>query len=515
MKVSQILIILALAVIIGIPFALRPAGPGGEDKDLPTLVVITPHVPQIRTEFAEGFSRWHQVHHGSAARLDFRVPGGTSEIVKQLQSQYNAAIKNGVIAADGSCAAGSVSFDVVFGGGSFDHGRLKKGDGVTAPVVQPDGTTKAVNVPMSVPAGFSQAQLDAWFGENTIGTQTLYDPEQYWIGTALSGFGIVFNRDLLARLQLHEPDSFEDLADPRLVGFVALADPRQSGSLTTTFDAILNHYGWDQGWRLLREITANARYFTNSSTKPPVDVAQGEAAAALAIDFYGRGQAQAILREGQDPATSRVGYADPVGAAYIDADPISILRGAPNPELAKRFIEYVLSDEGQSLWQFRARPEAASGDGLGPRQYELRRMPVRRSMYDRYVDRMVDQADPFKAASKDSVKGWRSGIPVMMGAFAIEVSDEQRAAWRALLSERERVTSGGGLPSRLAEMEALFYSWPTTTVDGKELEFRAENFKAIRESWRPVGAQGRAEVGYTSFFRDAYRKVVELADGVD
>lgn len=512
MKISQVLIFVSLALIIGVPFALRPASGARQDANVPTLVVITPHVPQIRTEFAEAFSAWHEENHGGPARLDFRVPGGTSEIVKQLQSQYGAAIRSGAIAPDGTCKPGTVSFDIVFGGGSFDHGRLKKGDGVTAQVPQPDGTTKVVNVPMSVPAGLPQAKLDEWFGENTIGTQTLYDPEQYWIGTALSGFGIVYNRETLATLGLGEPDSFSDLADPRLIGNVALADPRQSGSLTTTFDAILNHYGWDEGWKLLREITANARYFTNSSTKPPVDVAQGEAAAALAIDFYGRGQAQAILRPGQDPATCRVGYTDPAGAVYIDADPISMLRGGPNPDLARLFIEFTLTEKGQSLWQFPSRPEGSSDLDLGPRQHELRRMPVRRSMYDKYTDRMIDKANPFENASKDTVKGWRSGIPVMMGAFAIEVSDEQREAWRVINRERERVAAGSGSAQLLSDMEAIFYSWPTTLVDGNELPFTPENFKAIRDSWRPSGAQGRAEVRYTSYFRDAYRSVVELAD---
>mgnify|MGYP000914002972 CR=1 FL=1 len=512
MKVSQILILVALALIIGVPFALRPDTAVDDAAEMPTLVVITPHVPQIRSEFAEAFRAWHEEHHGGPARLDFRVPGGTSEIVKQLQSQYGAAIRAGLISADGTCERGTVAFDVVFGGGSFDHGRLKKGDGVTAEVRRADGNQEIVNVPMSVPAGFTQEQLDDWFGENSIGTQTLYDPEQYWIGTALSGFGIVYNRDVLGRLGLNEPESFSDLADPRLIGFVALADPRQSGSLTTTFDAILNHYGWEDGWRLLREITANARYFTNSSTKPPVDVAQGEAAAALAIDFYGRGQAQAILKPGERPEECRVGYRDPVGAVYIDADPISVLRGGPNPELARRFIEFVLTDKGQSLWQFPARAEGASAAELGPRQHELRRMPVRRAMYDRYTDRMIDRENPFAAASKDVVKGWRAGIPVMMGAFAIEVADEQRAAWRALNTERARVASGAASGVRLAEMEAMFYSWPETVVEGRSLAFTPDNFKLIREAWRPPGAQGRFEVQYTSFFRDAYRKIIRLAD---
>ncbi len=80
--------------------------------------------------------------------------------------------------------------------------------------------------PMSVPAGFSKAQLDEWFGENAVGAQTLYEPEQYWLGTALSGFGVVYNRDVLKELGIQDPETFIDLTDPKYAGMLALADPR-------------------------------------------------------------------------------------------------------------------------------------------------------------------------------------------------------------------------------------------------------------------------------------------------
>src|SRR5204863_9037703 len=121
------------------------------------------------------------------------------------------------------------------------------------------------------------------------------------------GFGIVYNKLEFAGLTGRPaPESFEDLADPALLGMVILADPRQSGSVATTLDAILSNEGWVKGWRLLREICGNTRTFTNSSPKPPIDVSQGEGAAGLAIDFYGRGQSQAVLAPGQRPEESRV-----------------------------------------------------------------------------------------------------------------------------------------------------------------------------------------------------------------
>lgn len=518
MRLQQILIFVALAVILGVPFALRPAPVKSAAAAGTTplqLIIVTPHVQQIRDEFGPAFSRWHAKHFGAPVEVDWRVPGGTSDILKQLESQYISAIKTGQIKPDGSCPAGTIGYDLMMGGGSFDHGRLKTGVSVKLDQVGTDGKPVEIKMSMGVPAGFTKAQLDQWFGENIIGAGTLYDPEQYWIGTALSSFGIVYNRDLYRDLGVAEPKSFEDLGDPRLTGFIALADPRQSGSITTTFDSILSNYGWEKGWKILREMCANTRYFTNSSTKPPIDVSQGEAAAGLAIDFYGRGQAQSVMKPGDDASLARVGYSDPEGTVYIDADPATILRGGPHPELSKRFIEFCLTEEAQALWQFAPRsdprsagnPKDAEGVTMGPANYALRRMPVRRIMYVKYWDNLIDQVDPFKIASTVKPAGWRSGIGIMMGAFAIDTAREQRRAWNALNAARRDPSFS---PATLAEMETLFYSWPTTSVEGKEVEFTQDTFKAVRESWRRPGFQQECEIRYTQHFLRVYARVAEL-----
>ncbi len=542
MRASHVLIGLAFALILGVPFLTRPSAP---DRALAAqgkarrLVIVTPHVAQIQQEFGEAFARWHAAAYPDEApvEIDWRTPGGTSEIVKQLQAVYNAAIASGPITPDGRCAPGVVPYDIVMGGGSFDHTRLKLGDGVSARVpalVEGKAVTTTRPVPMSVPAGFDQQRLDDWFGENAVGSGRLYDPEQYWLGTALSSFGIVFNRDVVARLGLAPPADFDDLTDPRLAGWIALSDPRQSGSVTTTFDSILSYHGWDRGWRILRELTANARYFTNSSTKPPIDVAQGDAAAGLAIDFYGRTQAQYVARPGQPPEEARVGYVDPPGSVAIDADPVSILRGGPSPDLARRFVEFCLSVQGQALWQFPPHESLAAPppDGLGPRRYALRRLPVRRDMYRDHADRMIDKVDPFAIASRARVGVWRTAIGLMMGAFAIDTADLQRRAWRAILDAR---ATPGFDPATLERMEERFFAWPdtpiepgdtlaadATLIDGTTLArgtaadrpglvpFTESNYRAIRGVWDDPRRRARLQVAYARFFSDAYRDVVRL-----
>jgi len=514
-RVVKLAVFGALLLLLGVPLALRRAPERVPEGGL-RLVIVTPHNEQIRYEFGRAFSEWHKEKFGEPVNIDWRNPGGTSEIRRLLESQYVDAVSRGRLRPDGTLAPGAepLAYDLFFGGGSYEHTQTKAGVSVTLP-----GEEKVVKVPLSTPAGFSQAQLDEWFGENAIGPDKLYDPEQYWIGNALSGFGIIYNRDVLRSLGIEEPYSFTHLAHPDVDGWVALADPRASGSVATLYDSILNRYGWKDGWAMLRAMGANARYFANSSPKVPIDVSNGEAAMGVAIDFYGRYQAQAVMRPGETAATSRVGYIDPPGEVYIDADPISLLAGGPNPDLARRFIAFTLTEKAQSLWQFPSH-ESLGGpppDGLGPERYELRRMPVRRVMYERYADRMVDRIQPFEAASPTPSRGWRSAIGPMMGACSIDIHDEQVAAWRAMHRAIER----GALPALVAEMEALFYAMPPHTMpDGTVLEFNEANYRAIRNEWREAGKEGRPSwdemrLGYTMFFRDNYRRVVELAEELD
>jgi hypothetical protein len=143
------------------------------------------------------------------------------------------------------------------------------------------------------------------------------------------------------------------------------ADPR-------TLETQAIQEGWLEGMRLIQRIGANARYFTDSSQKPPIDVAAGNCTLGLCIDFYGRQQEEAVRRRGNK---SRVDYAAPVGGSSAAVDPIALLRGAPHRAVGVAFIEYVLSLEGQKLWSFKPGTEG------GPERFALRRSPVRRDFY--------------------------------------------------------------------------------------------------------------------------------------
>jgi ABC-type Fe3+ transport system substrate-binding protein len=446
-----------------VPFALRPGRPTTRQAD-DTVVIITPHNEAIRYEYARGFGEWYRAKTGRTVAIDWRMVGGTSDIARFLEGEYvtafellwtrklgrewsaeiQAGFQNGRLPADAPAAVREAraaflasevgcGIDVFFGGGTYDFERQAQAGRL-------------------VDSGVRQAHPE-WFTEATIprrfGGEDYWHPEGLWIGTVLSAYGIIFNRDALARLGFtREPDRWEDLADPRLVGEVGLADPTKSGSVAKAFENIVQQQmqrrliaglpeaeavraGWLDGLRLIQRIGANARYFTDTSQKPPIDVAAGNCAAGLCIDFYGRQQQEAVRR--RNPG-ERVGYVTPAGGSVASVDPVALLRGAKNRAVAAAFIEFTLSMEGQKLWNLRP------GAPGGPERFALRRMPVRRDFYTHEAWRALrsdPEESPFEQREPLIYREAWTGRLFRELAFVVRVMGqdthrELTRAWRAI-----------------------------------------------------------------------------------
>jgi iron(III) transport system substrate-binding protein len=443
-----------LILLLIAPFALRGNEPI-PPADASVLIIMTPHNEQIRAEFARAFAVWHLEKYDAAARVVWSTPGGTSEIRKLLVSEYTAAMEHN--APPGGNA------DLMWGGGSYEFAALAR---PLKGMFDGESRTTTILEPME----FTASELKSIYGDGEIAGDPLYNADGYWFGTALSSFGIVYNRDVLNELGEPEPTTWSDLGAPGLIGTVTLANPGMSGSVTTAFEALLERRGWVEGWYALRRMAANARSFPGSSTKGPLEVAEGSAAAAVCIDFYGRYEAQrtraAAIRSGASrDSVGRIGYADPPGETKIDPDPIGLLRGAPHPKLARRFVEFVLSEAGQSLWQF---PVAEVGPG--PRKFELRRLPIRVSMYGAPFSNFVDKVNPWAIARpvEHPNRAMRAFIAPLFQAMALDQPAELTAAWKAIIKHpaypkdaRGIVTSADVTDPTLVAMLESFDAMPS------------------------------------------------------
>ena len=469
----QTIIILALVGIVALPFVLRPKQAAMEKAD-ETLVLVTPHNEAIRQEYGRGFREWYQARTGKTVAIDWRVLGGTSEIARFLEGEYvasfqtiwtqklgrkwsvevQAGFQNPKLGADAPAivkearatflaSEAACGIDLFFGGGTYDFDKQAKA-----------GRIVDSGILSKHPEWFTDAVIP-----RTYAGEEYWDKEGRWIGCVLSAYGVIYNRDSLKRLGIEqEPQQWADLQDPRLLGEVALCDPTKSGSIAKAFENVVQQQmqrrlhalatenstmdakarearavreGWIAGLQLLQIVGANARYFTDTSQKPPIDVAAGNCAVGMCIDFYGRQQEEAVRRRG---FSERIGYSSPAGGSVSSVDPVALLRGAKHKEVAVAFIEYVLSMEGQKLWNFQV------GTPGGPERFALRRLPVRRDFYaqQEWLKLRSDpEAQPFEQKEQLIYRNeWTGGVFREM-AFVIRIMcqdthDELTSAWRAI-----------------------------------------------------------------------------------
>ncbi|HEY3756595.1 MAG TPA: ABC transporter substrate-binding protein [Opitutaceae bacterium] len=458
---KRLAILIALGAILAVPFALRPAKRSTAAAQ-DTVVIVTPHNEAIRHEYELGFQAWYLARTGRTVAVDWRVLGGTSEIARHLNGAYagsfqnlwtnslgrpwsqtvQEAFQNGHLAADAApearearraflASSASSGIDVYFGGDGPDME-----DHADAGHLWDSGLLR---------------RRPEWFTDQVIpqhwGGELFWRADGFWFGSVVSSYGILYNRDELSRLGLPEPKQWDDLADARYAGTLALCDPTKSGSMATAFENMLQQKmqaragglpeamavraGWNDGLRLIQRLGANARYFTDTSQKPPIDVADGNCAAGVCIDFYGNQQIEAVLRRGD---ARRLGFESPAGGTAYSIDPIALLRGAPHREAGSLFIEYALSLDGQKLWDFRP------GTPGGPQEFALRRAPIRRDFYAR-ADWKAYRSDPdftpYGPGDRLIYRAERTGPVFRELAFVVRVMcldthAELAEAWRAI-----------------------------------------------------------------------------------
>ena len=518
----------ALAVVLALPFLLKPKENFLAEAD-DTLVVISPHNEAVRFEFTHAFSRHYRERTRRSIRIDWRLPGGTSEIARYLAGEYLGAFERvwkgaghawtrevaaafddpKVVPAQSSAADSpaqaarrfflesetGIGIDVFFGGGTYDFERQASAGRLVSCDVLRD-------------------QSD-WFVEETIpwkvSGEVFYDKESRWIGACLSSFGICYNTDTLERLGVDSlPASWSDLGNPRFFRQVALADPTKSGSAAKAFEMVIQQQmqelvastgrtdkevlamGWERGLQIIQRASANARYFTDAASKVPMDVSLGDAAIGMCIDFYGRFQSEAV-RVGD--GKSRLQYFTPVGGSSVGVDPIGLLRWARNKEAAEMFIAFVLSPEGQKLWNFKV------GAPGGPVKYALRMLPVRKELYAPAFAqfRSDPDAQPYEEAKNFHYHPeWTAPVframAFIVRVMSLDLHHEQAEAWQALVK--------AGFPREayqtFSDMEAVNYF--TTSGRMREVLSSRDRINEVRLAKE-----------LSDHFRRQYRETVRLA----
>ncbi|MBM1173254.1 ABC transporter substrate-binding protein [Microvirga arabica] len=165
------------------------------------------------------------------------------------------------------------------------------------------------------------------------------DPDLTYLGFALSGYGFVYNPNYLKERGLPVPRGWSDLAAPIYAGHIGISSPSRSGTMHLMVEAILQVYGWDRGWGIWSEISGNLATVTARSFGVSAGVARGRFGIGPSIDFLAK-------PEGMPEGATR--FALPEETLFVPAS-IAILTDAANRDGAERFVDFVLSREGQAL----------------------------------------------------------------------------------------------------------------------------------------------------------------------
>lgn len=191
-----------------------------------------------------------------------------------------------------------------------------------------EGLTEAYESPML-------AELQPWAVEQhkTAGGKT--------VGIYMGALGFGYNDDLLKQKGVAAPQCWADLVKPEYKGEVQIANPNSSGTAYTFLATMVQILGEDKAFEYLRQLDENVNQYTKSGAAPAQAAARGET--LIGITF------QHDLVTPRITANAPIVVVSPCEGTGFEVGSMSIIKGAPNLENAKKWYDWALTANAQAL----------------------------------------------------------------------------------------------------------------------------------------------------------------------
>jgi iron(III) transport system substrate-binding protein len=152
------------------------------------------------------------------------------------------------------------------------------------------------------------------------------------------------------------PKSWQDLLKPEFKGQIISANPGSSGTAYTMLATLVQLKGEKDGLAYMKELNKQMKNYQKSGTAPARLAGQGECMVGIsflhdAIKYREEGMKDLVLTA----PSEGTGYE--IGA-------VSLIKGGPDQEAAKKFIDWCLTKKAQEIgqttgsYQFLTNPEA-------------------------------------------------------------------------------------------------------------------------------------------------------------
>ncbi|MEI3855497.1 MULTISPECIES: ABC transporter substrate-binding protein [Ensifer] len=161
---------------------------------------------------------------------------------------------------------------------------------------------------------------------------SLYDADGAYYSTKMITTGIVYNTSAAMK-----PAGWQDLTKTEAKGLVTMPSPLTSGAALIHAQTLSNIDGL--GWDYYKALAANGATAAGGNGGVLKAVATGEKAYGMLVDFM-------AIREKAKGAP--VEFVFPAEGVSTVTEPVGILKTAKNVDAAKKFVDFLLSEEGQN-----------------------------------------------------------------------------------------------------------------------------------------------------------------------
>ncbi|MEQ9861739.1 ABC transporter substrate-binding protein [Pectobacterium cacticida] len=173
----------------------------------------------------------------------------------------------------------------------------------------------------------------------------------FYVAQGISALGIVWN----SKSGTPEPKDWNDLTRPEFKDKVTTPDPALSGASLDLLIGLQNAEK-EKAWDMFDRLKANGMIIAGPNAQALTPVLQGAKAAVFgAVDYVSYGR----MASGES-----IKVIFPASGTVIAPRPMMIMKSSKNPQQAKDFINYMLSDEGQKAvadaWLMPARQDIAA-----------------------------------------------------------------------------------------------------------------------------------------------------------
>ncbi len=169
------------------------------------------------------------------------------------------------------------------------------------------------------------------------------DPNGYWTGIYQGYLGFVCDGRFFEERGLELPTSWQDLLKPEFTGHIMVANPGSSSTGYTLLSTMVQMMGEKEALTYMAALDKQIKQYTKAGEAPAKSAALGEC--AIGITFLHNGIR--LIKEG----FTNIQLSAPSEGTGYEIGSVAIIKGAPEPNAARVFLDWSLTPECQEIGQ--------------------------------------------------------------------------------------------------------------------------------------------------------------------